>query len=243
MRACTCSLARALSPPTPPHVLLHSLLFESWILLLSSKSNGAVTDLPKSCNTVCPRPKSCDAPRALMSVAPDLCCDETKNWGTYTRVTSIGSFYLNKSTSYLSLCLSLNSFCDETSKTWTSLGPETRHCGFWLGSSPKQGFGGVWVLATWVQDPSRVLAGFESHNMGLNPKLGFGWVQVPAMWVRVPIWGKWFQFYWTQLLCCRYSLDIRESNHLSNKLQIMFLLWVVCLLTLLRTFQVYRKIF
>ena len=25
------------------------------------------------------RPKSCDAPRALMSVAPNLCCDETKN--------------------------------------------------------------------------------------------------------------------------------------------------------------------
>ena len=42
---------------------------------------------PKSCNTVCPRPESCDAPRALMSVAPNLCCDETKNRGTYTRVT------------------------------------------------------------------------------------------------------------------------------------------------------------
>ena len=40
--------------------------------------------MPKSCNTVCPRPKSCDAPRALMSVAPNLCCDETKNRGTYT---------------------------------------------------------------------------------------------------------------------------------------------------------------
>ena len=32
----------------------------------------------------------------------------------------------NKSTSYLSLCLSLNSFCDETSRTWSLLGPETR---------------------------------------------------------------------------------------------------------------------
>ena len=30
-------------------------------------------------------------------------------------------FSLNKSTSYLSLCLSLNSFCDETSRTWASL--------------------------------------------------------------------------------------------------------------------------
>ena len=38
---------------------------------------------------VCPRPESCDAPRALMSVAPNLCCDETKNLGTYTHVTEI----------------------------------------------------------------------------------------------------------------------------------------------------------
>ena len=29
-------------------------------------------------------------------------------------------FSLKKSTSYLSLCLSLNSFCDETSRTWAS---------------------------------------------------------------------------------------------------------------------------
>ena len=27
---------------------------------------------------ICPRPESCDAPRALMSVAPNLCCDETE---------------------------------------------------------------------------------------------------------------------------------------------------------------------
>ena len=27
---------------------------------------------------VCPRPESCDTPRALMSVIPNLCCDETK---------------------------------------------------------------------------------------------------------------------------------------------------------------------
>ena len=46
------------------------------------------------------------------------------------------SLNLNKSSSYLSLCLSLDSFCDETSRTWTSWGPETRYRGFWLGSSP-----------------------------------------------------------------------------------------------------------
>ena len=68
--------------------LLHSLLFESWILLLSYKEKWSCnTDLPKSCNTVCPRPESCDALRALMSVAPNFCCDETKNRGTYTCVT------------------------------------------------------------------------------------------------------------------------------------------------------------
>ena len=64
------------------------------------------------------------------------------------------SLNLNKSISYLSLCRSLNSFWDETSRTWASLGPETRYPGFWLGSnpshvglSPKQDSGWVWVLA------------------------------------------------------------------------------------------------
>ena len=62
-------------------------------------------------------------------------------------------FHLNKSTSYPPLCLSLNSFCNETSRTWASLSPETSCVisvkrlwvqslsGFWLGSSP----------STWVQ--------------------------------------------------------------------------------------------
>ena len=53
------------------------------------------------------------------------------------------SLNLNKSTSYLSLCLSLNSFCNEKSRTWASLGPETRHHGFWQDSSPS------W---TWLSD-------------------------------------------------------------------------------------------
>ena len=67
-------------------------------------------------------------------------------------------FPLNKSTSYLSTCLSLNSFCDETWRTWASLSPETRvwsqlkDCGFksqpgfCLDSSP-----GLWVqVPIWV---------------------------------------------------------------------------------------------
>ena len=36
-----------------------------------------------------------------------------------------GCFSLNNFTPYLSLCLSLNSFRDETSRTWASLSPET----------------------------------------------------------------------------------------------------------------------
>ena len=33
--------------------------------------------------------ESCDTLRALMSVTPNLCCDKTKNQGTYTRMTSM----------------------------------------------------------------------------------------------------------------------------------------------------------
>ena len=54
-------------------------------------------------------------------------------WPTPCRVCF--SPNLNKSTSYLSLCLQLN-FCNEISRTWASLGPEARQHGFWPGSSP-----------------------------------------------------------------------------------------------------------
>ena len=50
-----------------------------WKIPWAEEPGRCNTDLPKSCNTVCPRPESCDAPRALMSIAPNLCCDETKN--------------------------------------------------------------------------------------------------------------------------------------------------------------------
>ena len=47
-----------------------------------------------------------------------------------------------KSISYLSLCLSPNSFSDETQRTWASVSPGTRwviltQTAFWLGSSPR----------------------------------------------------------------------------------------------------------
>ena len=73
------------------------------------------------------------------------------------------SLYLNKSNSYPPLCLSLNSFYGETSRTQASLGPETRYRGLWLGLSP----------AIWVQVSSRVLAGFESQPCGFKSKAEF----------------------------------------------------------------------
>ena len=77
-------------------------------------------------------------------------CTHLLWWPTLCGVWS--SLNLNKSTSYLSLCLSLNSFSDETSRTWASLGPETRYHGFWLGLSP----------STWVWVPAR---GFKSQSV------------------------------------------------------------------------------
>ena len=47
---------------------------------------------------------------------------------------------LNKSASCLSLCLSLNSFCNKTSRTWASLGPETRSVSFGWVQVPAHGF-------------------------------------------------------------------------------------------------------
>ena len=69
-------------------------------------------------------------------------------------------FSLNKSSPYLLLCLSLNSFCNETSRTWASFGPEIslwsqlKDCGFGLDLSP-------------------------SHA-GSSPRLSFVWAEVPV---------------------------------------------------------------
>ena len=62
-----------------------------WIFLLSSKHNRAVTlscntDLSKSCNTVCPRPESCDPPRGLYCHSKSLLWRD-KNRGAYTCLT------------------------------------------------------------------------------------------------------------------------------------------------------------
>ena len=61
------------------------------------------------------------------------------------------SVLLSKSTAYPSLCLSLNSFCHDTSRTWVSLSPETR-CVISVGRP--------WVLAM-----------FESWHVGSSSNL------------------------------------------------------------------------
>ena len=97
------------------------------------------------------------------------------------------SLNLNKSSSYLSLCLSLNSFCDETSRTWGILNPETRFHGFWLGSSPSHMCSSPKLGSGWFQVPIPGLksqAGFwlalSASHVCWSPKLDFVWVQVPV---------------------------------------------------------------
>ena len=68
-------------------------------------------------------------------------------------------FCLNKYTSYLVLCLLLNSFCYEASRLWAPLGSHMRcaiseDCGVWPCSSP--------------------------GHVGSSPKQDFGWVRVPT---------------------------------------------------------------
>ena len=61
----------------------HALNTSRMDFLLFSKLNRAVTwscntDFSKSYNMVCPRPESCDTPRALMYITPNLCSDEAE---------------------------------------------------------------------------------------------------------------------------------------------------------------------
>jgi len=81
-------------------------------------------------------------------------------------------FSLNKSTSYLSLCLSMDSFCNETSRTWPSLGLETRSV--------------ISVRRLWV------LARSVSQLNGLKSQSGFWLGSSPSTWVQDPIWGEQF---------------------------------------------------
>jgi len=84
----------------------------------------------------------------------------------------------NKSTSYLSLCLSLHSFCVETQRTWVSVGSDTR----WA----------ILIKRLWIQVPSRVVAGFEFWLYGFKPQTRFGLGLSPGTCVQVPIWSEYF---------------------------------------------------
>ena len=96
-------------------------------------------------------------------------------------------FSLNRSTSYLSLCLSLNSFCGKTSRTWASLSPET-NCVIswsqlkdhkrWPGSSPSQRLGWVWVSGHGFKPQS--VTQFQDHSCASEPTLCIFWSLVPC---------------------------------------------------------------
>ena len=87
-------------------------------------------------------------------------------------------FSLNKSTSYPSLCLSLNSFCDETSRTWASFKSWNQVCDL---SWKTVGFGQVQV-------PVRVLARFESQPCGSKSQSGFRLISSPNLRCTVSLW-------------------------------------------------------
>ena len=65
------------------------------------------------------------------------------------------SFSLNKTTSSLSLCFSLNSFCNEVSRNWASLNAEAR-CMISVGR--------VWVLARFESQPCWFKSQFQLHS-------------------------------------------------------------------------------
>ena len=105
---------------------------------------------PKIVGIILPLISPCDYPAQKKLIRPP---SETTRLSLCDGPHSVCEVFLNKPTSYLPFCLSLNSFCDETLRTWTSLPPETTNHGFWLG----------WVPTSWVRVSNWVFAGFRSH--------------------------------------------------------------------------------
>ena len=104
--------------------------------------------------------------------------------------------YLNKSTCYLSFCLSLNSFCHETLRTWTSVSPETR-CVI----SVKR----PWILAIFESSLSPVhgfKSQFEAHsfNMGIAQRFSKDCYEEITRWAHrhLNLTSDWV----TTLSCC-----------------------------------------
>ena len=117
-------------------------------------------------------------------------------------------FSLNRSTSYLSLCLSLNSFYGKTSRTWASLSPETNCVILWsqlkdhwaLARFKSQSeFRLGLSLSTWVQAPVCVTQ-FQGHSCASESTLCIFWSSVPCHIQNVsyfPITHSWgLHAYW-----------------------------------------------
>ena len=105
------------------------------------------------------------------------------------------SLNLNKSTTALSLCLSLNSFCNETARTWALLGPENMGCGW------------VWVPAMWVQVSSWILAGIKSQHVGSSPKLRNSFTSICGFDIgkRTQL-SNWTELNWRGPITCWHYL-------------------------------------
>ena len=125
------------------------------------------------------------------------CCTLAFCDGPHSLCAACFSLNLNKSTLYLSLRLSLYSFCDKTSRTWASLGPETRYCGFWLGSSPSHMASSPNLCFSWVWFPAHELKSqskgnsflwwpkWDSDKLGKCLELGLGPKEVHGTpWTR-----------------------------------------------------------
>lgn len=124
----------------------------------------------------------------------------------------------NKST-YLSLCLSLKSFCAKTWRTWTSVSPGTRCIILikkkqWVRVGSQFGFWPNMRPSPWVGVLIWVLVGFESQHLGLNPNL---WCRVSVLVV------------WTGSVTRREITEIGERHaHLETYLQVRKYVIVGC---------------
>ena len=162
-----------------------------------------------------------ETPRPWRPTTPHFVSAPTLCHGPHSLCRGCLFLNRNKPTSYLPLCLSLNSFCDKTLRTWSSFCAETRSRGFWLGlspshvgSRPRQSFGWVQVLLTWVQVPNGVLSRFKSQSRGFHSQSeahSFSWQ--PR---RDSGMGRKGQRYWSysgpETSCCGFWLGSSPSH-------------------------------
>ena len=103
--------------------------------------------------------------------------------GPYSLCGVCFSLNLKKSTYYLSLCLSLNSFCDEASRTWAPLCPETSTVGLgWKAMAPHSSTL-AWKLP-WMEEPGRL------QSMG-SLRVGHDWATSLSLFTFIHWRRKW----------------------------------------------------